>query len=83
MAEPTISDVLDYIREKKITIELLGTTKKFINGFSDFCIKIGDAIAEEQGVPKKQILGLPLDTKLGEKSQIKFLELQKWFLKNK
>jgi len=81
----TIEDVKKYMNDIFISIKLWGTEfeSEFKQRFKSYCGNLGDAIADEFGVSKRQAKNLPDDTRLGKKANKKFKELKEWVSDNR
>ena len=83
MEVPTMADVCNCVAGTETLIKLFGASAEFSKSFYGLCSALGEVIAEEQGISMEQAKKLLRDTRLGEKAQRKFLELQSWIQKNK
>jgi hypothetical protein len=79
MATLTKGEVVEFLKDEKITIELFGVSARALRDYGKRCRALGEIIMQEEGqLTPKEAMNLPKDTKLGRRAQKKFQQLQEW-----
>ena len=75
----TFGDLCKFISSAHVDMDLFGCTEELEETFRERSKAIGPAICLERNISQAEVMGLPPDTVLGEKSRALAEGLKTWF----